>query len=305
MPRMFSNPMEQSNRVMQNIIPLYMRMKQTKKALELEQQKIDYQKAVLEEEKAEKKRELEAEAQKTAIKNAKDKRKEAEDKRRFEITHASKGLEYGLSHGLKDMVQQHGQTLLGLGQDVGTIPRPQGPERGGTFPTQFEMPPLKSKLTGTAKNLEILLGRRPTLKELKDFKASGKGPVETPQERRAIENRRREEDRKKTEKRRLEDDIVQSQLKKASLQSGQDITSEALGSERIVAIKNLEQRIDQMSARYKELGGNLGRIGREVKEKIKAIEKDQVADVKIDDVIVNNKTGERKRWNGSRWVTIK
>jgi hypothetical protein len=92
---------------------------------------------------------------------------------------------------------------------------------------------------------------------------------------------------------RLEDDIMSVAGKLHSVRSGQDITSEAMGSEKDTVVKNLEGRLNTLLKNYKKAGGDPARLG---------YEKGEV--IPVGTIIVNKKTNERMEWDGAEWVPL-
>jgi hypothetical protein len=91
----------------------------------------------------------------------------------------------------------------------------------------------------------------------------------------------------------LRSDIMSVAGKLHSVRSGQDITSEAMGSEKDTVVKNLEQRLDTMLKQFKKMGGDPSELGFREGEIIP-----------VDTIIVNPKTKERLRWDGAEWVPV-
>jgi hypothetical protein len=93
----------------------------------------------------------------------------------------------------------------------------------------------------------------------------------------------------------LRSDIMSVAGKLHSVRSGQDITSEAMGSEKDTVVKNLEQRLDTMLKQFKKMGGDPSELGFREGEIIP-----------VDTIIVNpkTKTKERLRWDGAEWVPV-
>lgn len=110
---------------------------------------------------------------------------------------------------------------------------------------------------------------------------------------------------------RLEDDIMQIANKMSSVESGQDIVSEAIGSKRAKVVEDLAKRLFMTLKRYRDKGGDPKRLGfdldvLEVQEK-----QSEIMDIMPDasehkgKIIRDTETGKRYKSDGKQWVEIK
>lgn len=154
----FRSPWEQSQNVLSMMIPLIMRKKQDQAELALKQQDLDLRKKALEEEAVER-----GLKQKEALFNIKVKSLQDLHNSAYEKSD-------------KELVESTGTQLNQLGFPIAGAVQPSDElDMTGAPNIKWLVKPEKQELTGEAKNLEILLGRKPTVGEVREFKEKETG----------------------------------------------------------------------------------------------------------------------------------
>jgi len=113
----------------------------------------------------------------------------------------------------------------------------------------------------------------------------------------------------------FESDIMQVAMKIAGIESGQDITSEALGSKKETVVSDLKTKLRGMLQKYQDMGGDPMRFGvapestkQDVKDDdlaIQAMTEEYPPEKYKGQVIRDKKTGKEYRSTGLQWIEIR
>lgn len=215
----------------------------------------------------------------------------------------------GIKTGDREAVQAAGPLLEGTYDLPMTEGQPAGPASdplpGEAIEPDYFVPERPEKPLALPKGpMEVLTQLAgedvPRLEELLKMKRAGAGKVgETPEQK---------------ELKRLEDDIMQIGSKMESIESGQDIVSEAIGSKRGKVATDLQKRLLKTLKLYKKNGGNPERLGFDLKAIERQIQQRKSSEImKLlpspekhkGEIATDTETGYRYKSDGKKWVEIK
>lgn len=202
--------------------------------------------------------------------------------------------------------------------------RDMGPQFGGfePIPGVEGASAQRNRVTGEYSN--ILQPKEKKYTPVKFWNTEGNYPVESrsPAEEELFSNspqyRRggKPENKQNPELTSLESDIMQMTSKIASIDAGQDIMSEAMGSKRGEVSNSLKLQLKGMLNKYKQMGGDINRFGIQEQKEPKAKTEDdtlikqalaeEFPPQKYKDKRVKDKeTGKEYISNGLQWIEVR